>query len=136
MKNTITKDIINHLEFLGFTIEVEEKETFDILTCKNVARSNITAYISTGFVLLISRYSVELDRPTIELYELIGAINSKTNCSKWYLSDSSKDEIVVAIEGYVYDYDKINFGKILEAMESDIRAHLPKIVELKEGKKQ
>jgi hypothetical protein len=136
MKNTITKDIINHLEFLGFTIEAEENETSDILTCKNDARSNITAYISAGFVLLISRYSVELDKPTIELYKLIGEINSKTNCSKWYLSASSKDEVVVNIEGYTFDYCKTMFGRILETMERDIRAFLPKIEELKEGQKQ
>ncbi|MBU1034579.1 hypothetical protein KKF59_04435 [Patescibacteria group bacterium] len=136
MKNAITKDIINHLEFLGYTIEIEENDTSDILTCMNDARSNVMVLISAGFVLFSSRYLVEIDKPTIELYKIIGEINSKTNISKWYLSTSSKNEMVVAVEGYLYGYEKLALGRVLEAMERDYILNMPKIRALKEGRKQ
>jgi len=131
MKNSIINDIKNHLEFLGYNIDAKEENEKDLLYCYHETRSNLVVRVINGLVLIISPYRTAVTQVSMELFELIREINNQTLVSKWYTLHHTKGEAVILyIEGYLYGYDKLTFGKILEHMEHNVNTYLPRVNEL------
>ena len=135
MKNSITKDIQNHLEFMGYTIEVQEQDEAATLLCENMSRSNITVRIIRDLVMVRGRYFTKTIPESIQLFKLFDEINRRSLMTKWYSEPKQeRPELVVDIECHAFGYDKEKFGKLLEQFEKEIRDYLPEFNNFEESK--
>jgi hypothetical protein len=135
MKNTITQQIKDHLEFLGFTTECAEDGKVDTILCLNSSRSNIYLRIGGNFVMLRSSYGIKAVQESVELYRLFNQVNEVAGVTRWYASMDEKDSTTtIVIECYAYGYDKQNFGDLLTKFEDEIRANVMKFYKPEEGK--
>jgi folylpolyglutamate synthase/dihydropteroate synthase len=124
--SNISKDISDHLEFLGFTVEDIGKEKGRVLTAVRDNGSNFFISI-TGDMALISVSWRGFDlkaRRSKEFYNELNNVN-KSVYSKWFFEeDDEEDTIILKIEMVYFGYEKKTFGSLVDTLDQEIGANL------------
>lgn len=133
MKNPISKQVINHLEFLGYKVEdISGENEIDIITGVSENKSNLVFRIFKDDMSLISaRYNIS-DSNSIITKKFLNAINlanSKSFYSKIYYLEEEDKKVALAIETFSFGYNKQAFVTIIDSLEKDIRMHLKDLEE-------
>ena len=130
MKHKQTKEIKNHLEFIGYAVEDEEAENdkIDIFYAKSETKSTITFRVLNDTMTLLSARWNGLDKKALkskEFFADINLINKAALYTKWYFDDSG-DDLTLVIETLYYGYEKLSFGNLVEVFEVEINQNLAK----------
>ena len=136
MKNPISKQIFNHLEYLGYTVEdVTEKENkvnLDFILGKSETKSNLLVRISPDNTILISARYVLSDSNklvTEKFLKTLNTLNSISIHTKVYYQEQDNKEVSLAMETFIINYDKLSFTTVIDALESDMRLSLTQLRE-------
>ena len=114
MKNTITKDIQNHLEFIGYAIENVEDAEADSFICRHATWPNVTVRIVNDSVLFRCHFPVRPLLDNIKFHQLFQDIHNAVMVSRWYAIANEQNSLVtVFVECSAYGYDKLNFAKLI-----------------------
>jgi len=130
MKNTITKNIIEHLQFLGYEVETQEQGITDRLICTHMVKTDLRLYVTNGFVHVRVAFGLPSgSKPNAELLKVIEKANEDTIVSKWYLLQGIKDPTAMAfsVDGYSIGYGREAFGTLIDMFLKEIRENLSKI---------
>ena len=133
-KFPITEQVRNHMEFLGYKIELFEDEKADVLVATSDNHSNIMVRVIDDFILISARYrtAIKSKAESIELFRLFDKINSEAVVSRWYSNLQNDGAITLVIEAYIFGYDKTQFGKLVDKFEVDIRFYMGRFMELED----
>ena len=129
-ENETIKSIKEHLSYLGYECEYSSDQN-TILICRHHTRANITISTSTKWhiIYLNSSYALwntaEINS-NLEYFQIINTINSTTNISKRYSTES--DDITINIDAYLMWYDKDFFWIYIEAYQSEISENIEKFL--------
>ena len=136
MKNPISKQIFNHLEYLGYVVEdVTEKENkvnLDFILGKSETKSNLLVRISPDNTILISARYVLSDSNklvTEKFLKTLNTLNSISIHTKVYYQEQDNKEVSLAMETFIINYDKLSFTTVIDALESDMRLSLTQLRE-------
>ena len=122
------KEIVAHLEFLGFQIENLELETGHMYLASSDNRPNLVVRTINSTTILTTRFRDYSPKSTSskDFFQTLNSINQEA-LSKWYCQeDAEDDDVRIVIENDYYGYDKTTFGALLDNMHSEIVTHLPK----------
>ena len=133
MKNPISKQIFNHLEFLGYKVEDRSGENeIDIITGISESKSNLELRILKDNMILISaRYNLS-DSNSIITQKFLNAINSanfKSLYTKAYYVEEEGKNIALAVETFSTGYNKQTFVTLIDSLERDVRVYLKDLEE-------
>ena len=136
MKDPISKQIFNHLEYLGYVVEdVTEKENkvnLDFILGKSETKSNLLVRISPDNTILISARYVLSDSNklvTEKFLKTLNTLNSISIHTKVYYQEQDNKEVSLAMETFIINYDKLSFTTVIDALESDMRLSLTQLRE-------
>ena len=136
MKSPISKQIFNHLEYLGYVVEdVTEKENkvnLDFILGKSETKSNLLVRISPDNTILISARYVLSDSNklvTEKFLKTLNTLNSISIHTKVYYQEQDNKEVSLAMETFIINYDKLSFTTVIDALESDMRLSLTQLRE-------
>lgn len=136
MKNPTSKQIFNHLEYLGYVVEdVTEKENkvnLDFILGKSETKSNLLVRISPDNTILISARYVLSDSNklvTEKFLKTLNTLNSISIHTKVYYQEQDNKEVSLAMETFIINYDKLSFTTVIDALESDMRLSLTQLRE-------
>ena len=136
MKDPISKQIFNHLEYLGYVVEdVTEKENkvnLDFILGKSETKSNLLVRISPDNTILISARYVLSDSNklvTEKFLKTLNTLNSISIHTKVYYQEQDNKEVSLAMETFIINYDKLSFITVIDALESDMRLSLTQLRE-------
>jgi|GEM_PF-2484194 len=131
MKNPISEQIINHLEFLGYQIvEKRDEEEYDFLVATSDNKSIFIIQIyKDSLVYFLARYKFEAIKDIPDICKSINEVNLSSTVTKWCHSKNSEDQDVISIEGYFSGYDKVPFGAFIGTMEREIAKYIEKLKE-------
>jgi hypothetical protein len=127
MKNEISKQIFDHLEFLGYETEdmSNDKLEYDDFSGRHQYRSNLVFRVSSaGIVNISTLYYIPEPADFFGFYEALNKVNAKTYFSKWFYRKNDDGRSVMVIENTCYGYDKARFGIIIQVMEDEISLSL------------
>ena len=131
MKNPTSKQIFNHLEYLGYVVEdVTEKENkvnLDFILGKSETKSNLLVRISPDNTILISARYVLSDSNklvTEKFLKTLNTLNSISIHTKVYYQEQDNKEVSLAMETFIINYDKLSLVTVIDALESDMRLSL------------
>ena len=136
MKNPTSKQIFNHLEYLGYVVEdVTEKENkvnLDFILGKSETKSNLLVRISPDNTILISARYVLSDSNklvTEKFLKTLNTLNSISIHTKVYYQEQDNKEVSLAMETFIINYDKLSLVTVIDALESDMRLSLTQLRE-------
>ena len=136
MKNPISKQIFNHLEYLGYVVEdVTEKENkvnLDFILGKSETKSNLLVRISPDNTILISARYVLSDSNklvTEKFLKTLNTLNSISIHTKVYYQEQDNKKVSLAMETFIINYDKLSLVTVIDALESDMRLSLTQLRE-------
>jgi len=122
MKNPITNQIFNHLEFLWYAVEdLSDNKDIDVLIWRNENRSNLVLRITKNWtIIIIARYNLSDSKEIIteNFLKQLNIVNSKSLFTKRYYEED--ETITLAIETFSIDYNKQIFWMIIDTMENEI----------------
>ena len=123
MKHSITNQVFNHLEFLGYKVEdLSENKEIDFLIWRSENRSNLILKVTKSWTIIITaRYN--LSEPNIVIKDLLNQlniVNSQSFFTKRYYEKGEEEEITLVIETFTIDYNKHVFWTVIDTMESEI----------------
>lgn len=128
MKNPISKQVFNHLEYLGYVVEdVTEDNEIDTLLATSKTRYNLlvnvlkdnSIYVSTK--ILISESSLVKNTTFLEA---INRENSRFMFTKIYYEEDSEKKTILAISTSTLNYDKPQFVMMTDFLERNTREYL------------
>ena len=127
MQDTLLKQIQEHFEFLGYSIENKEHETVPLFIAFHDIRANLIVQIigKIVFISIISEHNKDWAEDAI-LKEL-NEINGTVLATRWVLRYKEGLPEDIKIEFYCYGYEKNNFGLLLEQSEKEYRQHMLKL---------
>ena len=136
MKNSISNQVCNHLEFLGYKVEdlSGDGET-DVIVGKHDKRSNLILRITKNNTILLSaRYSVSKSNKIIteKFLNVLNSVNSKSLFTKWYYEEDVEHTITLCIETFALNYDKQAFGSIVDTIEAEVLEYMKEFTEFSE----
>jgi hypothetical protein len=122
-----SKQIVTHLEFLGYEVEDLKVETGHTFIAKNPSRSTLTVRMFNNVTILISRWGGFMAKAakSRDFFDSINEINQQ-NMGKWYYETDSDGSITIVTEMDYYDYNKTTFGNLLNNMETEVQTNLAK----------
>ena len=136
MKNPISKQVFNHLEYLGYVVEdvseKENKENLDFIVGRSERKSNLLVRVSKDNTIFISaRYTLsDSNRIVTEKFlNTLNTLNSGSIHTKVFYKENDKKEIDLIIETIVINYDKLTLTMIIDVLESDIMMYLKNLEE-------
>ena len=136
MKNPTSKQIFNHLEYLGYVVEdVTEKENkvnLDFILGKSETKSNLLVRISPDNTILISARYVLSDSNklvTEKFLKTLNTLNSISIHTKVYYQEQDNKKVSLAMETFIINYDKLSLVTVIDALESDMRLSLTQLRE-------
>lgn len=121
------KEIIDHLEFLGYEIDKLEAKQGYLYLAKADKKSNLLVSILNKTTVISARWSGFQVKAlkSKDFFETINKVNQIV-LSKWYYQvDEKNDELLLIIEADYYDYNKSTFGSFIEEFEKEIQLALP-----------
>lgn len=136
MKNPISKQVVNHLEYLGYVVEdvteKENKENLDFILGTSERKSNLLVRISKDNTIFISvRYTIFNSNEIIteKFLNALNTLNSISIHTKVYYKENDKKEVDLIIETFIINYDKLSLTTVIDALESDVRISLKDLQE-------
>ena len=124
MKNSITNQIFNHLEFLWYAVEdLSDNKDIDVLIWRNENRSNLLLRITKNWtIIIIARYKLSDSKKIIteDFLKQLNIVNQKSFFTKRYYEEEEDETITLAIETFSIDYNKQIFWMIIDTMENEI----------------
>ncbi len=127
MRHTITKDIINHLECLGFSLKSAEDAASDYLSCRHPHWNNLAIKVSSGSILITARWCFTPMRGRKFPSELFDEANRSAFVSRWYAeAETPEHGPGIIIETFAMEYGRESFGNLLMRFETEIRDLIPK----------
>lgn len=128
MKNSISNQVYNHLEFLGYKVEdISGDSDIDIIIGKHDKRSNLILRITNNnTILLAARYIVSKNNKIItdKFLNILNSVNSKSVFTKWYYEEDKDKGITICIETFTLNYDKQAFGSIVDILEGEVSEYM------------
>lgn len=131
MKNPISKQVVNHLEYLGYVVEdvteKENKENLDFIVGRSERKSNLLVRVSNDNTIFISaRYTISSSNEIIteKFLDALNTLNSISIHTKVYYKENDKKEVDLIIETFIINYDKLSLTTVIDALENDIRDSL------------
>lgn len=122
METTISS-IINHLEFLGYTIEKnepEKKEEKPSYGCAHAIHYNFTFWVIRPEMIMFRIFVTTGAVFMAKTYEYFNDANRRLNITKVYADKDEKEHVVFRFEAiYSGDYKKNVFGTFIEDFHTD-----------------
>lgn len=122
------KEIVEHLEFLGYELESLKPEQGYTYIARDPNKSTLLVRIFNLTTILTTRWSGFQTKAadSKDFFVMINEVNQE-NMGKWYYELSAQeDEIIVLTEMDYYGYEKKTFGQLVNSLEAEVRANLPK----------
>ena len=131
MKNSLTKSIVEHLEFLWFNVEDwnSEDEEIDIIHTSHESYSNISFRVfDDNTILFNSKYNFFENNMSItnEFLEALNTVNKSSRFTKWYYREVEENKVLLCIESWIFtfEYNRQKFGSIIITYEDEIKKYL------------
>ncbi|MDR3557279.1 MAG: hypothetical protein P4L55_21190 [Syntrophobacteraceae bacterium] len=127
MDNSFIEQIVSHLEFLGYEVHVtySEGDKVEFVSAKHPYRSNILfrPYLD-GFLfqLFYATHESTKDRYD-EFLDYVNNLNKCASIARMYCDDN-RDLVIEAWLSPIYD--KVAFGRFIDAWDNDARVNLAK----------
>lgn len=133
MRNPISTQVFNHLEFLGYKLEdITGENDFDFIRALSDSKSNIVLRIFKNNTIWASaRYELS-NSNSIVTQKFLNALNSsnaKTFFSKAYYVEDESKKILLVVETFTIDYHKQAFVILIDSLERDVRVYLKDLEE-------
>lgn len=128
MAASYEKEIVNHLEFLGYELDdLKVKEGFTYIA-KHPNRSNLLVRVFKNTCILTTRWSGFQIKAlkSRDFFEIMNEVNTD-NMGKWYYEiNEEKQTITILTEMDYYDYNKATFGNLIDNLEKEVQLNLQK----------
>jgi hypothetical protein len=124
----LNKEIVNHLEFLGYELDDLKPKEGHTYIAKNPKKSTILVRIFNNTTILTTRWSgfQEKALKSRDFFETINEINQQ-QMGKWYYEvNEERGDITILTEMDYYDYNKTTFGNLVESLENEVQVNLQK----------
>ena len=119
----IDKDILSHLEFLGY--EIESNDATPMTLAKHKNRSNVlmsTMEVGTSFLSIYKLDQQKVQKDYLSALELVNRLNNQSIFVSFSLANDSSSLLCSAL--YMGNYRKQEFADFIDLYESDIQARL------------
>jgi len=126
-KFTDTKNIYEHLEYLGYTLEKLEDPNDDFSLAKSLAKPNVYVTINQHWVKLVVRYGSyeHTALEDIEFFKALNDINKQSRYSLWFVTVDHDDSVIVVSYAAYRGYEKISFGDFVTTYEQECATYAP-----------
>ena len=125
---TYKKEIVTHLEFLGYELQDLDAEQGHTYIAKNPNRSTLLVRIYNNTSILTTRYGGFQIKAlkSRDFFETINAINQDVMGKWYYQADEEDQEVTIVTEMDYYDYNKTTFGTLIDSLENEVRLNIMK----------